>query len=617
MDASRLMKRLFARLNARRRLQLIAALVVMVLSGAAEAFSLAAVLPFLWVLTNPRELWEWSVVQRVSPLLGVSQPTDLLLPAAILFSAAVLVAAAIRLANVWLNAHLSAAIGGDLSMDAFHRSIYQPYSVHLARNSSVLVASMTSQLELTVLALNQFLQLLSALFILVGLLMALLLVNWKVALIAGIAASLIYGAIVGAAKSALLRNSEHITKASIERVKILRESFGAIRDLILNGIQPFFLETYRRIDRPMRQRQAQNQFLGTYPRYAVEAAGMVAIVALAFGLVSQRGILSDVVPILGTLALAAQRLLPTIQLIYSSWTDIRSKSHAVHAILELLSQPLSQDAGNESLQPLSIESHISFERVGFCYSSSTPEVIRELSFRINKGERIGIVGSTGSGKSTTLDLLMGLLVPTSGRICIDGDDLHDSLHPARLLAWRAAIAHVPQSIYLADSTFAANIAFGILPEQIDMDRVRHAARQAQIADFIEAGPYGYDGIVGERGIRLSGGQRQRIGIARALFRHATVLIFDEATNALDNATEQAVLEAIEGLSRDLTIILIAHRLTTVAHCDRIFELDGGRLKAEGSYGELLSTSPSFRKLSQGASGASLAGPEFKHGVRVK
>jgi ATP-binding cassette, subfamily B, bacterial PglK len=294
---------------------------------------------------------------------------------------------------------------------------------------------------------------------------------------------------------------------------------------------------------------------------------------------------------LGILALAAQRLLPTIQLIYSSWTDIRAKSHAVHAVLEVLSQPLPKFTSNDLVQPLCIKSYISFEQVSFRYSPAGPQVIQELSFRINKGERIGIIGSTGSGKSTTLDLLMGLLAPTSGRICIDGVDLHEALYPGRLLAWRAAIAHVPQSVYLADSSYAANIAFGILPEQINMERVKHAARQAQIADFIDTCPHGYDGIVGERGIRISGGQRQRIGIARALYRQAEVLVFDEATNALDNTTEQAVMEAIEGLSRELTIILIAHRLTTVARCDRILELDHGLLKAEGSYNKLLSIGP--------------------------
>jgi ATP-binding cassette, subfamily B, bacterial PglK len=583
MSSIDLIRSLLAQLHGRRRLQLSFALVLVILSGAAEAVSLAAVMPFLWVLTNSAELWQRPIVQRVAPLIGASQPADLLLPAALLFGGAVLVAAAIRLTNVWLSSRLSAAIGSDLSVDAFHRSIYQPYGVHLARNSSVLITAMTSQLELTVLALSQFLQMISATTILVGLLLCLLLVDWQVALIAGAMACLIYGIIVGIAKSALLRNSEHIAKAQVEQIKILRESFGAIRDLILNGTQRFFFETYRSVDRPMRQRQAQNQFLSLYPRYAVEAVGMVAIVALAFGLVSRRGDANEVVPLLGILAMAAQRLLPTIQLIYSAWTDIRSKSYAMRAVLEVLSQPLPPSAGDDSLQPLVVKDHISFERVSFCYHPGGPRAIQELNFRINKGERVGIVGTTGSGKSTTLDLLMGLLAPTSGRICIDGVDLHAALHPTRLPQWRATITHVPQNVYLADSSFAANIAFGVRPEQIDMTRVRQAARQAQIADFIESSPHGYEGTVGERGVRLSGGQRQRIGIARALYRQAQVLVFDEATNALDNTTEQAVVEAIESLGHDLTIIVVAHRLSTLKNCDQIIELQGGCVQRIGSY----------------------------------
>lgn len=587
MSGNSLIGRLFACLDARRRVQISIALALMVLSGVAEALSLATVLPFLWVLTNPGELWQWPSVQRVAPLLGISGPSELLLPAALLFSGAVLIAAAIRLTNVWVSARLSAAIGSDLSADAFRRSIYQPYSLHLGRNSSVLIASMTTQLELTVLALGQSLQMVSASIILVGLLLCLFLVDWQVALVAGAAASLIYATIVGIAKSALLHNSEHITRAQIQQVKILRESFGAIRDVILNGTQQFFFDTYRRVDRPMRQRQAQNQFLNLYPRYAVEAVGMIAIVVLAFGLVSQRGDAKQVVPLLGVLALAAQRLLPTLQLIYSAWTDIRSKSHAVRAVLDVLSQPLPQGRSDNLLPPLTIKSHINFERVGFRYQPESSQVIQEVSFRINKGERIGIVGTTGSGKSTTLDLLMGLLTPTAGRICVDGVDLHDELHPARLLAWRAAISHVPQTVYLADSSFAANIAFGIPPEQIDMDRVKRAARQAQIAHFIESSPQGYEGMVGERGVRLSGGQRQRIGIARALYRQAQVLVFDEATNALDSTTEQAVVEAIESLGNDLTIVVVAHRVTTLKNCDQIVELSGGSVQRIGTYENMI------------------------------
>ena len=242
--------------------------------------------------------------------------------------------------------------------------------------------------------------------------------------------------------------------------------------------------------------------------------------------------------------------------------------------------------------PLPFQDAIHFDAVRFRYNSDSPWVLDGLDLTISKGTRVGLVGSTGSGKSTTLDLLMGLLSPTERNILVDGEPITGS----RLKAWQRAIAHVPQGIYLADISLAENIAFGVTPNAINIDRVREAARQAQIADFIESRPDGYNVLVGERGVRLSGGQRQRIGIARALYKNASVLVFDEATSALDNATEQSVMDAIEGLNRDLTILIIAHRLTTVRRCDNIVELENGRVVAQGTYEQLLECSPSFRNM---------------------
>ena len=225
--------------------------------------------------------------------------------------------------------------------------------------------------------------------------------------------------------------------------------------------------------------------------------------------------------------------------------------------------------------------------MSFVYGSGGPQVLDGLSFEIKKGQRVGLIGSTGSGKSTTVDLLMGLLEPSSGQITVDGDSINNHAEPELLIAWRAAIAHVPQMIYLADRSIAENIAFGVADAQLDLERVKLAAQQAQIAEFIESSPHGYNTFVGERGIRLSGGQRQRIGIARALYKQARVLVFDEATSALDNATESALMEAIEGLSRELTIVMIAHRLSTVQRCDRVIELEAGRLKRQGTYEQVV------------------------------
>jgi ABC-type multidrug transport system fused ATPase/permease subunit len=232
--------------------------------------------------------------------------------------------------------------------------------------------------------------------------------------------------------------------------------------------------------------------------------------------------------------------------------------------------------------------------VRFRYSADGPWVLDDLNLTIHKGSRVGLVGTTGSGKSTALDLLMGLLTPTEGEVLVDGQPVTGN----SVRAWQRTIAHVPQSIYLTDTTLAENIAFGVPREAIDRERVKCAASQAQIADFIEGCTGGYDTVVGERGVRLSGGQRQRIGIARALYKQASVLVFDEATSALDNATEQSVMEAIGGLDRELTIVLIAHRLTTVRRCDIIVELEHGRVVAQGTYDQLLQSSPSFRGMAR-------------------
>lgn len=276
---------------------------------------------------------------------------------------------------------------------------------------------------------------------------------------------------------------------------------------------------------------------------------------------------------LGALALGAQRLLPALQQVYSGWAVLKGYNAALVAVLAMLDQQMP--ALSNITAPLPWRQQLQLQSVSFRYAPEMPEVLRALTLEIHRGERLGLIGGTGSGKSTTVDLLMGLLVPTEGQLLVDGQDLHDPKRPELLSAWRANIAHVPQSIYLADSSIAENIAFGVPVDQIDQERVRRAAAQAQIAAFIEASDEGYESFVGERGIRLSGGQRQRIGIARALYKQADVLVFDEATSALDSDTERAVMEALAGLSRDLTLVMIAHRLSTVAHCDRVIELRQG------------------------------------------
>ena len=572
-------------LSDRRKRQLVLLSLVTLAAAAAELVSLGSVLPFLAVLTEPEVIWRWTGIQQLAGFAGWTSPDQLLIPSAGIFAFAAVAAACVRLFNLWLGGLLAAAIGSDLSCEAYRRTLYQPYGVHVQRNSSTVINSVTNQIGRTVAAINAFLATCTAVLVATSLLFGLLWIDWAVAISAAVLFGGAYGFIASLSKKRLARNSSIISASAARTVKALQEGLGGIREVLLDGTQPAYLEIYRSSDRPLRQSLAKNQFLSTFPRFALEALGLLAIAFLAIALVLSRGSGSAAIPLLGAFALGAQRLLPAMQQAYGGWSTLKGCSADLEGVLHMLEQPLPSALKCQS--KLVLNDCIHFKNVGFSYGEDAPRVVDALSISIGLGQRIGFIGSTGSGKSTTVDLLMGLLAPTGGQILVDNLDLHDSNHPERLLAWRSAIAHVPQNIYLADCSIAENIAFGISKDQIDFDRVRLAAQQAQIASFIEASPDGYDSFVGERGIRLSGGQRQRLGIARALYKQAQVLILDEATSALDNDTEQAVMDAINQLDRNLTVVMIAHRLSTVAKCDRVIRLDHGRVVADGPPSEVL------------------------------
>lgn len=552
----------------------------MLASGGAELVSLGAVLPFLAVLSDPGLLWQQPLVQALSVRVGFTQASQLMLPATVVFALATVLAAVIRLLNLWLNGRLAAAVGSDLSCEAYRRTLYQPYGVHVQRNSSAVITGTITQCARTMAALNALLQSITSTVVACALLTGLLWIDASVAVAAAALFGSAYGVMAIAVRRELRRNSYQIDKASIQQLKALQEGLGAIRDVLLDGIQPTYLQIYQEADRPQRQLQAKNIFLGVFPRYTIEALGMVAIALLGGLLVLQRGSGAAVIPLLGALALGAQRLLPALQHIYRGWATLKGYNSSIEAVLCMLNQPLPPEVS--VAEPLPLKEGIRLVGVNFRYVPEQPEVLQGLDLEIHRGERIGLIGSTGSGKSTTVDLLMGLLAPTAGRILVDGADLHDPAHPERLVAWRAAIAHVPQNIYLTDSSIAENIAFGVPRQHIDFARLRHAAAQAQISSFIESQQKGYESFVGERGISLSGGQRQRIGIARALYKRARVLVFDEATSALDTVTEEGVMDAINSLGRSLTVVMIAHRLSTVDRCDRVIRLGQGSILSDSN-----------------------------------
>lgn len=589
----KLLTRLWRHLDKRRQRQLTLLLILMLASAFAEVISLGAVLPFIGVLTYPDRVFNQPVVKGLCEGLGISSSDQLVFPLVIGFAALALVAGIIRLLLLRANSRLAFAIGADFGIEVYRRTLYQPYRVHLARNSSEVISAITTKTRSAVWALHAMLMVVSSAVLLVALMAALIAIDPVMVSVAAIILGASYGIITQMSRGQLEINSRRVARESIKVIKALQEGLGGIRDVLLNGTQPVFCETYEKANFVLQRAESSSLFIGTSPRPAMEAVGIIMISGLAYyGLNRQSGGATTALPVLGALAMGAQRLLPALQQLYANWVSIVSNRVALAEVLDLLDQPLPKSALSPEPPPLQFRDSMSFDSVRFRYSNEGPWVLENFNLMIPKGARIGLVGETGSGKSTAIDIMMGLLKPTEGRILVDGTPINGQ----RLRSWQRAIAHVPQSIFLADTTLAENIAFGVPPKEIDMERVRYAARQAQIADFIESGPDRYRSLIGERGIRLSGGQRQRIGIARALYRQASVLIFDEATSSLDNRTEQLVMGAIQTLDKDLTIILIAHRLSTVRRCDQIIELTHGKVAAQGTYEQLLETSPSFRRM---------------------
>ena len=578
-----LLRRLWRHVSPLRRCQFGLLLILMILASFAEILSIGAVLPFLGVLTAPDRFFDHPITQPINNILGITKPEQLLLPLTVGFCATALLAGAMRILLLWASTRLSFATGADLSINVYRRTLYQPYEVHIARNSSEIINGISSKTRSVTGIITMFLNLIGSGVMLISIMFALLSIDPVVAVVTFGGFGLIYASIISVTRKRLLRESQCMSHESTNVIKSLQEGLGGIRDILIDGTQATYCHIYSNADLPLRRAQGNVTMMSASPRYVIEALGMVLISVLAYTLAQGPEGVSKAMPVLGALAIGTQRLLPILQLAYASWSGIQGGQSPLQDALDLLDQPLPSYADHPDDSILTFDKEICLNQLSFQYSPQLPWVIRDINLTIVKGSRIGFIGNTGSGKSTILDIVMGLLQPTNGVIEIDGQPIT----LANQRAWQAHIAHVPQSIFLADSTIEQNIAFGIPIEQIDRERVRKSAEQAQISESIEMLPQQYQTVVGERGIRLSGGQRQRLGIARALYKQANVIIFDEATSALDNETEKAVMLAIESLSQNLTLLIIAHRLTTLKNCSQIVELADGGIKRIGSYQDIM------------------------------
>ncbi len=577
-------RRLWHHLSRRRKIQFGLLLVLSVFASFMEVFSLGALLPFLGVLVSPESVFQHDRAQIVIQFLGVRSANELLLPMTLLFIFAAIGASCVRLLLVWANTRLTFATGADLSIDIYQRTLYQPYAVHISRNSSEVISGVTAKsYHLIHNAILPTLTILSSIILIVMIVSALVAVRPLVAMLAFAGFAAIYVGVVRLVRSRLQKDSELIVRESTNIIRVLQEGLGGIRDVLIDGTQALYCNTFRAADVSLRRAEGHSTFIALSPRLAVEALGMALIAVLAYQLSTQKGGVVTAIPVLGVLALGAQRLMPVLQQIYGAWVSIQSQLSSVMIALDLLDQPLPAHAHQTKPTPMPFNETLHIKGLGFCYAPGATSVLKDINLSIGRGERVGIIGATGSGKSTLLDIAMGLLRPTQGQIVVDNVVLDE----ANIRAWQANIAHVPQAIFLADCSVEENIAFGVAPQDIDHERVRQAAQRAQLSDVIEAMPQGYKTFVGERGVRLSGGQRQRIGIARALYKRACVIVFDEATSALDNNTEAEVMAAVQAIDTDVTILMIAHRLTTLANCTRIVELERGQIKRVGSYVEIV------------------------------
>jgi ABC-type bacteriocin/lantibiotic exporter with double-glycine peptidase domain len=562
---------LLKHLGRSRRYDLLCLFLVMIISGTAELFSLASVVPFLAVITNPESVWKYQFTQQVTVALGISSPPVFALFITLIFCLATIFSTVIRLQNLSLNSHIAAKIGTDLSTRAFSKLLYAPYIEHTSGHTSNIVDTATTQTARTVVVINNLLQMLTSIIVSAGVLIVLFLTSWKVALCASTILCSLY-IIIGALNQKKLSSiSIDITLKSRAHQKLLHESLGGIRDVILDDLQPRFINKYQGLDSSMRLLDAESIYLAGFPRYFIEASSLIIFAISAVVLNSTYSTTSSTVAVLGTLALGAQRLIPSLQQIYNGWAVIKAYKSSCENVLKALDLKTINPTLLPSNSLSILASDIVFKDIS--YSSKGRSVIfSKLNLVINEGDRVGITGPSGSGKSTFLDIAMGLISPTEGSINVGGVDINCDKCTEYARAWRSCIAHVPQNIFLLDSSIADNIALGDPNGAVDTERVVEAAKQARISSFIESLPESYLTCVGERGVRLSGGQRQRIGIARALYKKSRVIVLDEATSALDMKTEAEVMTSLSKLDRNVTVLMVAHRLSTLEFCDYIIEI---------------------------------------------
>jgi len=591
-------KKLNALLSSRERTRAKLVFVLMLVMAFMETLGVASIMPFVAVLANPQIVETNYYISKIYNTLGFSSVDSFLFLLGILVFVLFVSSLLFKALTTYAITRFSNMRLHSMACRLLSAYLRQPYEFFLGRNTSDMGKSILSEVSQVINGvILPSMKVISGSIVAISLLGLLLIVEPLLSLGVAILLGGSYAFIYIFSRKLLKRIGEDRLLANKQRFIFLSEVLNGIKELKLLGREGAYMERFKDPSERHARHQATKNVIIALPRYAIQAVAFGGILLIVLYLIGQHESLDSALPYIALYAMAGNRLLPAFQEIFGNFSHIRFSLPVLESLYAdlTLKEKRGEPSKIKTSVPLYMKDNIRLDNVSYCYPDSGSFAIKSLSLTIPAGSSVGFAGSTGAGKSTTVDLILGLLSPSTGQILVDGQPLNSR----NLRAWQDNIGYVPQSIYLADDTVAGNIAFGVSTDQIDHEALERAARTAHIHDFIvNELPHGYDTHAGERGIRLSGGQRQRLAIARALYHNPDVVVFDEATSALDNTTEAAVMEAIEDLHGSKTVILIAHRLTTVQNCDFIFYLDKGNLLASGSFGDLLKNNEQFRQMVQ-------------------
>ncbi|MFZ5965191.1 ABC transporter ATP-binding protein [Thalassococcus sp. BH17M4-6] len=568
--------------------------------AAFEAIGIASILPFLTVMSNPLIIETSPYLSRVYSLVGSPGADDFLFLLGLVSFALLITTAVVRMITYYAINRYTQMRARSISERLLEGYFRQGYSFFLNRHSGEFTARILGESNQAVVAvIRPFLTLVASAVTMTAITSLLIIVDPVTALVAGGILGGTYGAIFAVTRGFLSRIGRERVAANRERFASVSDALNGIKVIKVLGREQTYLKRFREAAIKVARNQAASMTLGQLPKFAIEAIAFGGIILLCLVLMARHGgagsdALAKILPILGLYAFAGYRLLPTFQSAYQSIAAMRFGSAAVESVYEdLVLRESLPPLSHRRPSPLGLHEGIELRNISFRYPGSDSGGLRNLTLEIPAGHRVGVVGSTGAGKTTLMDVLLGLLEPTEGEMRVDGE----AITQENVRAWQQTIGYVPQDIFLVDASTAENIALGVPSENIDRERVIECARMAQIHDFITGElPQEYDTKIGERGVRLSGGQRQRLGIARALYHDPDLIVFDEATSALDNLTEKDVMAAVNSLSRTKTIIMVAHRISTVQACDIIVVLDKGKVMDSGTHDKLLADSPTYQAI---------------------